>query len=79
MILTLAKLKNWKKYIIDVETAFLYGDLAEKIYMTKPIGYDDIIRALIDEGISTEEEGLNIMDDAVLELIKTIYGLVQAA
>ena len=41
MILTLARLKTWKKYIINVETAFLYGDLAESIYMMKPIGYDE--------------------------------------
>ena len=46
--------------IIDVETAFLHGDLDEDIYMDCP-------------------EGLEANEDECLQLLKTIYGLVQAA
>lgn len=46
--------------IVDVETAFLHGDLEEDIYMNCPEGMD-----------STEQE--------CLHLLKSIYGLVQAA
>lgn len=47
--------------LLDVETAFLYGDLEGiKIDMECP-------------------EGMECEDDECLELLKTIYGLVQAA
>jgi hypothetical protein len=49
-----------KARIIDVETAFLHGELEEEIYMEVPKGM--------------EAEG-----DECLLLLKTIYGLVQAA
>ena len=49
-----------KARIIDVETAFLHGDLEEEIYMDIP-------------------KGLNAEEDECLLLLKTIYGLVQAA
>lgn len=40
IIATAAK-ENLKLFQIDVETAFLYGDLNEEIYMHQPEGYDD--------------------------------------
>ena len=46
--------------IIDVETAFLLGELDEEIYMEVPPGY--------------EKE-----DDDVMKLLKSVYGLAQAA
>ena len=51
--------------IIDVETAFLYGDLEEEIYMKIPEGY--------------AECGYEVEPDDCLLLLKAIYGLVQAA
>jgi len=57
-----------------VETAFLYGNLAEQIYMTEPVGYADILQALQDERIIPENKKQFIHDYKVLELIKTIYG-----
>ena len=45
----------------DIETAFLYGDLDEEVYMKLPPGFD--------------QEG---KEEAYL-LLKSIYGLVQAA
>ena len=40
LIATAAK-ENLKLFQIDVETAFLYGDLTEEIYMHQPEGYND--------------------------------------
>ena len=54
--------------IVDVETAFLYGDLDEKIFMECPPGMSEVYAG---------QE--NISSDDVLELGKCIYGLVQAA
>ena len=57
---------NWIGEIVDVVTAFLYGDLDELIFMTIPEGLD----TYLDVVFSPE-------DCVVLE--KSIYGLVQAA
>ena len=79
IMLTLAELHGWKKYVIDVETAFLYGNLTEQIYMTAPIGYDQVIQALREDVIIPIDEEYDIGEDDILELLKTIYGLVKAA
>ena len=50
---------------MDVETAFLYGDIEEKLFMKSPIGMEDI-----DPGSSPED---------CYQLKKGIYGLCQAA
>ena len=50
--------------LIDIETAFLYGDLEEEIYMTIP------------EGLEHFED---VSEDMCAKLQATIYGLVQAA
>jgi len=47
--------------------------------MTKLVGYDDIRAALIKEGLLPERMYLDISEEYILELLKTIYGLVQAA
>ena len=52
--------------IVDVATAFLYGDLVETIYMT------------IWEGLDRHVDQVFEDDDCVI-LDKSIYGLVQAA
>ena len=36
--MTLMISNNWEADIVDVETAFLYGDLEEEIYMKIPQG-----------------------------------------
>ena len=51
--------------IIDVETAFLYGELEDEIYMETPVGYTEC--------------DYKIEEDKVFTLDKGIYGLVQAA
>jgi hypothetical protein len=57
------KLPAWS---LDIETAFLYGELTEEIYMKMPDGYKWTHRN-------------EATDSKVLKLNKSIYGLVQAA
>ena len=51
--------------VMDVETAFLYGDIEEEIFMKSPVGMEDI-----DPGSSSED---------CYQLKKGIYGLCEAA
>ena len=51
--------------VMDVETAFLYGDIEEEILMKSPVGMEEI-----DPGSSPED---------CYQLKKGIYGLCQAA
>ena len=39
LLLAIIALKNLRMIQLDIKTAFLYGDLQEEIYMTKPEGY----------------------------------------
>ena len=50
--------------VMDVETAFLYGDIEEETFMKSPVGMDEI-----DPGSSPED---------CYQLKKRIYGLCQA-
>ena len=54
--------------IVDVETAFLYGNLDEEIYMKLPEG----IEVIMEEEEKGSEEECALLDRA-------LYGLVQAA
>jgi hypothetical protein len=66
LILIICLLSNWHDEQIDVETAFLYGELTERILLQKPEGFDEL-------------SGSFLNDDEVLLLDKAMYGLVQAA
>jgi len=55
----------------DVDTAFLYGELEEEIYMELPEGYVEFLEEIGIKGITYE--------DFCVLLLKAIYGLVQAA
>ena len=65
-VLALALVHGWTMEIVDVVTAFLYGELDETIYMTIP------------EGLDRHTDQVFKEDDCVI-LDKSIYGLVQAA
>ena len=51
--------------VMDVETAFLYGEIDEEIFMKSPVGMEEI-----DPGSSSED---------CYQLVKGIYGLCQVA
>ena len=51
--------------VMDVETAFLCGEIDEEIFMKSPVGMEEI-----DPGSSSED---------CYQLVKGIYGLCQAA
>ena len=51
--------------VMDVETAFLYGEIDEEIFMMSPVGMEEIV-----PGKSSED---------CYQLVKGIYGLCQAA
>ena len=51
--------------VMDMETAFLYREIDEEIFMKSPVGMEEI-----DEGSSSED---------CYQLLKGIYGLCQAA
>jgi len=69
IVLVLWMLKNWTSTVLDVETAFLYGDLEESIYMKTPTGLKEYMA----------EKNQVVQTNHVLLLTKSIYGLVQAA
>ena len=52
------------RLVMDVETAFLYGEIDEEIFMKSPVGMEEI-----DPGSSSED---------CYQLLKGIYGLFQA-
>ena len=66
LVLVLMLLNNWIGEIVDIETAFLYGDLEEEIYLKVP------------EGIETVTGEVYTNEDCMV-LQKSMYGLVQAA
>jgi Reverse transcriptase (RNA-dependent DNA polymerase) len=65
LLLLIMMMYNNESRVVDVETAFLYGNLEENIYMKIPQGYREVIG--------------DDVDGDVLELQKSLYGLVQAA
>ena len=58
-------LETLDSLVMDVETAFLYGEIDEEIFMKSPVGMEEI-----DPGSSSED---------CYQLLKGIYGLCQAA
>ena len=59
-------IENLKGKVVDIDNAFLNGDLEHKIYMKIPEGYDEVINQDVDK------------EDCLI-LQKAIYQLVQAA
>jgi hypothetical protein len=64
LILILIQREQQKAYSLDLETAFLHGELIEEIHLRKPKGYEKIF---------------GNKEDLCLRFKKSIYGLVQAA
>ncbi len=70
LILTIKLLHGLQSRHFDIETAFLYGNLDEEIYMAIPDGYEEYMK---------EKDRYITSKDYCLLLTKALYGLVQAA
>ena len=71
LILVMMLIHGLESEQFDIETAFLYGQLEEEIYMEFPDGYEDYLKIERGENYSSEEY--------CLLLRMALYGLVQAA
>ena len=81
MLLTLFVIYNWSTVLIDVETAFLYRDLEEDIYMKLSPGFfplDENIK-VIQEFLGTKLTIPNANKKVCLKINYALYRLVQVA
>ena len=38
-LLSMATMRSWPQYQLDIKKAFLHGDLAREVYMEQPLGF----------------------------------------
>ena len=77
IVLSLAAVKGQKLYQMDVNNAFLHGDLDEKVYMSLPPGFHSKGKSV--SGSSSGCSGVSRNGFMVCKLNKSLYGLKQAS
>ena len=65
VLIALASTKGWPLHQLDINTAFLHGDLDEEVYMALPPNYQS-------KGESNSTTTATLM---VCKLVKSLYGL----
>ena len=73
IVLSLAVVKGWKLHQMDVNNAFLHGDLDEEVYMSLPPSFHSKGESVL--GGSSGCNGVSRNGSTVCELNKSLYGL----
>ena len=74
----IAAIKGWPLHQLDVNNAFLHGDLDEEVYMSLPQGFHNKGDCSVDGSVAASVAGSGSRP-LVCKLRKSLYGLKQAS
>lgn len=73
VLLALASAKGWPFHQLDINNAFLHGDLDEEVYMTLPPGFHSKGEFLASKLAASKSDSIS-SQPLVCKLIKSLYG-----